>query len=73
MSKILTFVKNKIIDLINNDQIKYSRVIMIEEADSLLQVDEVYSNHGFDCMDIINDKNNEKVDPYKTDSFFTIN
>lgn len=38
MSKILTFVKNKIIDLINNDQIKYSRVIMIEESDSLYRL-----------------------------------
>ncbi|QED21283.1 hypothetical protein [Borealpox virus] len=73
MSKLLTFFKNKIIELISNDKIKYSRVIMIEETDSLLQIDDVYSNHGFDCMDIIDDKNNEKVDQYKTDSFFTIN
>ncbi|AAG37500.1 hypothetical protein [Camelpox virus] len=70
MSKILTFVKNKIIDLIKNDQIKYSRVTTIEESDSLLPVDEVYANHGFDCVEMI-DENiiNENLEQYKTDSF----
>ncbi|AAM13499.1 CPXV053 protein [Cowpox virus] len=71
MSKILRFVKNKIIDLINNEQIKYSRVIMIEESDSLLPVDEVHANHGFDCVEMIDE--NKNIEPYKTDSFFTIN
>ncbi|SNB53825.1 CPXV053 protein [Cowpox virus] len=74
MSKILTFVKNKIIDLIKNDQIKYSRVITIEESDSLLPVDEVYANHGFDCVEMIDENIRiENLEQYKTDSFFTIN
>ncbi|AAL40496.1 MPXVgp038 [Monkeypox virus] len=71
MSKILTFVKNKIIDLINNDhQIKYSRVMMIEESDSLLPVDEVHVNHGFDCVEMIDENiSNENIEQYKTESF----
>ncbi|WKS02137.1 CPXV053 protein, partial [Monkeypox virus] len=52
----------------------YSRVMMIEESDSLLPVDEVHVNHGFDCVEMIDENiSNENIEQYKTESFFTIN
>ncbi|AOP31521.1 hypothetical protein SKPV-WA-042 [Skunkpox virus] len=75
MSKLLTFVKNKIIDLISNDRIKYSSVKTDEESVNLLLVDSSYANHGFDCVEMISDTDNTEVnhDNYKSDSFFIIN
>ncbi|AKJ93673.1 hypothetical protein RCNV-85A-027 [Raccoonpox virus] len=72
MSKFLTFVKNKIIDLIiNNDRIKYSSVRTDEESANLLLVDSSYANHGFDCVEMINDIHNSDGDHnnYEPDSF----
>ncbi|AOP31732.1 hypothetical protein BI079_gp042 [Volepox virus] len=75
MSKLIKFIKNKIIDLISNDQIKYSIVSTEEESTNLLLVDSSYANHGFDCMDMMSDTDDTGFDNDndKNDSFFVIN
>ncbi|AST09437.1 hypothetical protein NY_014-036 [NY_014 poxvirus] len=55
MSKLLKFIKNKIIDIFINDLPAYSPVKTIEEPINTSDEDFYTANHGFDCVELVDE------------------